>query len=100
MKAVQKNEWFKLDKPIGEPNVAENYREDCYYIERLQKENGEVVWFGQGTNWVSKDQGKTWSYLSSGDGDNGTKNGGVNGGDGEVWIECDAPIYEKLYLEL
>lgn len=86
MKAVQKNEWFKLDKPIGEPKVSENYREDCYYIERFQKENGEVIWFGQGTNWLSKDHGKTWTYLSS--------------DDGEVWIECDIPIYEKLYTEL
>lgn len=101
MKAVQKNEWFKLDKPIGEPKVAENYREDCYYIERLQKGNGEVIWFGQGTNWLSKDHGKTWCYLGT---DHSVepidKLNGLYPEESNIWIECDTPIYEKLYLQL
>ena len=54
-----KSEWFVLDSPLGEPEI--NYREEQYWIERVVKVNGDIIWFGQGTNWVKnqEDHGNT-----------------------------------------
>ena len=101
MKARNKSEWFELSKPIGEPKLAENYSEDSYWIERVVKNNGEIVWFGQGTNWVSKDNGNTWKYLGTDYSVEPLEKGGcVYPENRNIWIDCESPIYEKLYLDL
>ena len=75
---TKKSEWFKFDSPIGEPESK--YYDDIYHIERLEKEDGEVVWFGINTNWV-KSPGKNWTKLDCGE-----------------FEPCEAPIYEEMYL--
>ena len=109
MISKSKNEWFELDKPIGEPKKVENYREECYWIERVVKTDGEIVWFGLGTNWVSKDNSKTWKYLGTDEtiqmipetkNDRGEWVGGHYPEGRHIWIDCDEPIYETLYKKL
>ena len=68
---------------------------------RVVKKNGELVWFGQGTNWVSKDNGETWKYLGTDYSVEPFEEGGcVYHENRSIWIDCELPIYEKLYLEL
>ena len=104
-----KSEWFELNKPIGEPKIAENYKEDSYWIERVLKDNGEIVWFGMGTNWISKDDGQTWQYLGVDEtvemipetlNERGEWEGGYYPEGRSIWIDCDTPIYEKLYRKI
>lgn len=85
MKAVSKSEWFELDKPIGEPKIAEKYREETYVIERIVREDGEVVWFGQETNWVLPSGSDKWTRLAD---------------VGSEFIPCEEPIYETMYKKL
>ena len=109
MEARNKSEWFELDKPIGESNIVKSYREDSYWIERVVKNNGEIVWFGLSTNWVSKDNGKTWKYLGVDEtvemipetkNERGEWVGGYYPEGRNIWLDCELPIYERLYLEL
>ena len=106
MKTGKKSEWFELDSPIAEPNIK--YRQDSYWIERLTKDNGDVVWFGQDVNW-QKLNGGEWTVLGV---DKNIKpietfyntDGSIDGytyPEGrQIWIECDLPIYEKLYIDI
>lgn len=80
MKLLRKSETFILPSPLAEPEITWSDRE--YAIERLTKEDGSVIWFGYGTNWV-KEPGEEWTKLA----------------DRGQFIECDEPIYEKLYQE-
>jgi len=106
MKLVSKSEWFEFDSPIGEPEL--NWFEENYEIERLTKENGDVIWFGQSVNWQKLNGGK-WTVLS--DDENVKpiktyydKEGNINGyhyPEGRtIWVECEPPIYEKEYLKI
>lgn len=99
MKARSKSEWFELDKPIGEPKIAETWKDDSYWIERITRNNGEVVWFGQGTNWVKASGSNQWTYLGT---DYSVKEiePGVYPEERNIWIECEEPIYETLYKNL
>ena len=85
MKAISKSEWFELEKPIGEPKVAEKYREETYVIERIVRDNGEVVWFGQATNWVLPPNSIRWTKLAE---------------RGHEFVSCKEPIYETMYREI
>lgn len=101
MKARSKSEWFELNKPIGEPEIVPNYQEESYWIERIVNNDGEIVWFGQGTNWISKDGGKSWKYLSEDLSVEPLEKGGCTYPENRlIWRDCELPIYEKLYLEL
>lgn len=82
MRAADKEEWFILESPIGEPQIE--WTEKEYWIERKQFIDGKVIWYGQGTNWV-KEPNKEWTKLAE---------------IGFDFIACEMPIYEKLYLEL
>jgi len=98
-----KSEWFVLDSPLGEPDI--DYIEEDYWIERVAKVNGEIVWFGQGTNWVCTPEGQ-WTVLGEDETVEPTKtyyneDGTVSGHDypegRSIFIPCEMPIYEKLY---
>lgn len=108
MKAKIKSEWFELDKPIGEPKLVEDYNEDTYWIERIVNNEGETIWFGQSVNW-KKEQGKNWTVLGVDEtvemvpeykDDKGEWQGGYYPEGRNIWIDCELPIYEKLYREL
>ena len=108
MTLQKKSEWFKLEKPIGEPKVAENYIDSEYWIERIVKENGEAVWFGCETNWVRRVDGQ-WTVLGEDENVEPTEVGYKPDGSIDYicypkgrhkFIECEPPIYEQLYLEL
>lgn len=79
MELSKKSEWFRLASPIGEPDIK--WYEDEYHIERVEYQNGQTVWFGQGTNWVKAAGGSAWTRL----------------GDGGEFFPCPTPIYEILY---
>ena len=44
MKLLKKSEWFEFPSPIAEPDIKWN-RNYPYHIERLLKEDGEIIWF-------------------------------------------------------
>lgn len=105
MKLVEKCEWFKLVSPIGEPDIK--YHEKEYFIERVVKTDGSIVWFGQNTNW-KKELNSGWTFL--GDDENvkpkeiyyrkdGTIDGYLYPEGRQIWIDCETPIYEKMYIE-
>ena len=104
MKLLSKSEWFEFDSPIGEPNVK--WIDKTYEIERLTKVNGDIIWFGQGVNWV-KPYGKKWTVLSEDETvepietyyDENGNNGYCYPEERTIWIECEPPIYEKEYLK-
>ena len=95
-----KIENFTFDRPLGEPNLEWNQK-DTFHTHREQRENGEIVWFGYETNW-KKEINSNWKKLSV----------NINaipleeylpeiiyGEDRLIWVDCETPIYEKLYLE-
>ena len=49
MERRTKSECFRLDIPIGEPEIRWN--NDPYDIERVVTSDGITIWFGQATNW-------------------------------------------------
>lgn len=75
MKRTCKSEWFVLDKPVEEPEIIFNELE--YHIER-REENGDIIWYGINTNWKKEAEGP-WTKLIEGE-----------------FVECEAPLYEKL----
>jgi hypothetical protein len=95
MELTSKSEWFVLNSPVGEPDV--NWKGKEYHIERIEKGDGEVIWFGCGTNWVKK-RGEKWVRLACGN-DNTNVDGAVHR-DGAVFIPCGIPIYEILYDQI
>lgn len=107
MKLLSKTEWFEFPTPIGEPEIKWTYSYP-YSIERIVKEDGEIIWFGQGTNWVKK-KDSSWTYLGVDESVEPTFF--IKGEDGmgdyaeypegrNIFIPCEPPIYEKLYIEL
>ena len=73
-----KHEWFELDYPWCEPEI-DSSEDDKYNIERIERADGEIVWYGINTNWVwNKDTG--WTILV-----------------GSKFVECDPPLYEIEY---
>lgn len=95
MKRIKKSEIFKLEFPTGaEPN-------ELNQIERIEYEDGKIVWFGNSTNW-KKEPNENWTFL--------TENPNakplekylpdiVYGGDRTYFKECEIPIYEKIYQQ-
>ena len=99
MTLLSKNEWFRLESPIGEPDAV--WHDTAYCIERSIKSDGSIIWFGINTNWVKKsDQG--WQHFVN----NPTiVMPGPDGkflphNDKKIWVDCDEPIYETLYKQL
>jgi hypothetical protein len=98
MTPLTKREEFILDSPIGEPDIV--WREPQYIIERVVKEDGTIVWFGQGTNWVYD---KQWTKLAE---DSTVKPleeylpDIVYPGERNIFVPCEEPIYETLYKQL
>lgn len=100
MERRTKSEWFRLDRPIGEPEIK--WGNDPYDIERVVTSDGTTIWFGQATNW-KKEQNGVWTKLTT------NENAKpldkylpeiVYGEDRNYFAPCEIPIYEKLYLEL
>ena len=81
MELIKKSEWFKFNKPIGEPDII--YYDKEYHIERLVDiDNNYTIWFGLDTNWKRDIGSEQWEFLLMG-----------------KFYPCDQPIYEKLYME-
>lgn len=100
MKLDSKSEWFVLDEPLAEPNEKWNGK-DKYYIERVVKKDGSIVWFGCAINWKKEPNGG-WTELAINHNAKPLEKylpEIVYGKDRMYWKECDIPIYEKLYLE-
>ena len=104
---IKKQECFEFEKPFAEPDVRWNSNEK-YYTERIQKEDGEVVWFGIGKNW-KKIPNKGWHVLGDDYNvlpkeiyirDDGRIDGFSFPEGRTIWIKCPDPIYEKMYLKL
>ena len=100
MVSERKSEWFILDRPFGEPNEKWS-AEEKYRIERVVNINGDIIWYGCSVNW-KKESNSNWTVLST------NKNAKplekylpeiVYGEDRTIWVECETPIYEKLYQE-
>ena len=52
IKRISKEEWFKFETCLAEPNEQKWVKkEDGYSIERKVFEDGLVVWYGIGINW-------------------------------------------------
>ncbi len=101
MKLDSKSEWFVLDEPLAEPNEKWDSK-DKYYIERVVKKDGSIVWFGCSINWKKEPNGN-WTELATNHDAKPLEKylpEIVYGEDRTYWKECDIPIYEKLYLEL
>lgn len=108
MKARDKSEWFEMDKPVGEPELAKTYNEKTYVIERIVNRDGEIIWFGQSVNWRKIKNG-VWTVLGENESIKPTKTYYDSEGNidvyeypegRDIWIKCELPIYEKMYLEL
>ncbi len=106
MKLLSKSEWFEFPTPLGEPEIIWQY-DYPYTIERIVKEDGKIVWFGQGTNWV-KEKNDNWTYLGVDEnikptifikGENGMGDYAEYPKERSIFIPCEPPIYEKLYIE-
>lgn len=115
IKFISKSEWFEFERPLAEPNIKWNPTRatingeelNTYEIGRIVKRNGDIVWFGQGTNWVKKPN-ESWTVLGE---DENVKpietyynpDGSISGfhyPEGrQIWIPCEPPIYETLYQE-
>jgi len=107
MKLSSKTEWFELESPIGEPEINWD-KKYPYFIERVVKNDGEICWFGQGTNWVKKPN-DSWTYLGVDETVKPTVFIKGRGGEGDyyeypegrnIFIPCEPPIYETLYEKL
>lgn len=101
MKFVSKSEWFVMDSPIAEPNEIWS-KNDKYYIERVVKEDGSIVWFGCSINW-KKEIDEEWTELAINEDAKPLEKylpEIVYGSDRMYWKRCDSPIYEKMYIEL
>jgi hypothetical protein len=101
MRRISKSEWFRLDSPIGEPEIRWN-NEDQYDIERFVTSDGTIVWFGHATNWQKKQNGE-WTKLTTNEDAKPLEKylpEIVYGEDRTYFAPCEMPIYEKLYLEL
>ena len=101
MKLIHKAEWFEFDSPIGEPHIDWNPNEK-YHIERLVKQDGTIIWFGQNTNW-KKEPKKNWTVLTTNDYAKPLEKylpEIVYGGDRTYFKPCVMPIYEKYYKAL
>jgi len=116
MKLISKSEWFELESPIGEQNIKWNKTRatvngdvpNTYEIERIVKPNGEIIWFGQATNWV-KQLNEQWTVLGEDEnvkptlhikGENGQGDYFEYPAGRQIFIPCEEPIYETLYKEL
>jgi len=96
-----KSEWFRLESPIGEPHLRW-WENTPYYIERVVTSDGTIIWYGCETNW-KKENGGNWTKLT-------TIENAIQierylpetdcGEHGNIFIECEIPVYEKLYQEL
>lgn len=98
MKLIKKSEWFELPSPLGEPEIEWN-RSYPYLIERIVKEDGDIIWFGLSVNWLKKKNGE-WSVLSTNLDAKPLEKylpEIVYGEDRNIFIPCDEPIYEQLY---
>lgn len=101
MKFISSSEWFELDSPIGEPDIKWNngYK---YVIERIINKDGDIIWFGQATNWVKKPN-KNWTVLTTNYNAKPLEKylpEVIYGEDRNYFADCEEPIYEKLYKEL
>ena len=76
MKRTCKSEWFVLDRPLEESDILHTDKE--YHIERTVNEEGTIIWWGHDTNWKKEKEG-SWTKLVEGE-----------------FVECEAPVYEKL----
>ena len=101
MERLRKSEWFRLDSPIGEPDMK--WYDNTYYdIERVVTSDGDTIWFGCDTNW-KKVKGGEWTKLTTNYDAKPLEKylpEIVYGPDRTYWKECDTPIYEELYLKL
>jgi hypothetical protein len=100
MERRTKSEWFRLESPIGEPEIRWN--NDPYDIERVVTSDGTTIWFGQATNW-KKEQNGEWTKLTTNENAKPLEKylpEIVYGDDRNYFAPCEIPIYEKLYLEL
>ena len=93
-----KSEWFRLDRPIGEP--YEKWYNEAYDIERVVTSDGTTIWFGCSTNWKKEKDGE-WTKLTTNEDAKPLDKylpEIVYGEDRNIFVKCDIPIYEKLYL--
>ena len=100
MKVGLKIENFIFDKPLDEPNLKWNPK-DTFHTHREERESGEIVWFGYETNW-KKELNSNWKRLSVNENAIPLEKylpEIIYGEDRLIWVDCETPIYEKLYLE-
>ena len=99
MKFISKTEYFKFDKPIGEPDVK--FYENEYLIQR-KEDDKVIIWFGLETNWKYLKSEKVWKKLTT---DNNIEPLDIYFPDviypenKTYYKECKEPIYETKYKE-
>lgn len=79
MKIISKSITLELHETL-ETGTAKIMCDKPYRIERVEKDN-TIVWYGYNTNWLFDYE--NWYKL-----------------DGNKFIKCDIPEYEKLFQEL
>jgi hypothetical protein len=100
MKFERKTEYFVFDAPLDEPNIVWNANDD-FRTSREESANGEIVWFGHSINWRKEPNG-SWQVLSINENAIPLEKylpELMYGGDRLIWVDCDTPLYEQLYLE-
>ena len=80
MKIVTTKVVLELPETL-ELGTAKILCEKPYRIERVESDNGDVIWYGFNTNWQRYNN--VWYELI-----------------GYNFVECDIPEYELLYLGL
>lgn len=101
MKLHTRSEWLRLKSPIAEPEVKWN-RKEPYFIERVIRQDGSIVWFGQAVNWVKEVNGD-WTVLTTNENAKPLEKylpDIVYGEDRTYFKKCKTPIYEELYIKL
>ena len=94
IKLNKKEEVFKFEYSIEQPSIKP------YSTNRVEYEDGEVVWFGISTNW--KRNNNIWYKLSTNHNAKPLEKylpDIIYGSDRTIWEECVMPIYEELYIE-
>lgn len=98
---LSKSEWYAIESPLAEPEERWN-RNEKYHIERVVRENGDIIWYGCSVNWKKEIAGY-WSVLTTNYEAKPLEKylpDIVYGEDRTYWKICDVPLYEKMRTEI
>jgi hypothetical protein len=101
---IKSSVWCCFSEPFAEPEYDwKRFEGDRpYHTERVESEDGSIVWFGIKVNWKKEKDGQ-WTILTNNLAAKPVRwtedMTPIYGEDRMIWEECEMPVYEKLYLE-